>query len=58
MAGEESQIGSDLESRTSSERGDDITHELRRAVSGIPNPAVEPVLEKAEAAEAAEKRVQ
>jgi hypothetical protein len=44
MGGEESQIHSrDGES--------EIAHELARAVSAIPNPAVESTLEKAESAE-------
>lgn len=49
MSGEESQI----ESRTGTESvsAAEVTHELVRAVSGVPNPAVEPTLEKAEGAE-------
>lgn len=43
MGGEESQIQSALDQ--------DVTHELARAVSGIPNPAVEPTLEMAELGE-------
>lgn len=46
MAGEESQIESSAASGT-----DEVAHELARAVSGIPNPAVEPTIEKVEAAE-------
>ena len=47
MQGEESQI----ESRDAASESGEVTHELARAVSGIPNPAVEPTIEKAEAAE-------
>jgi hypothetical protein len=43
MGGEESQIQSTVDH--------DVTHELARAVSEIPNPAVEPTLEMAEVAE-------
>jgi len=43
MGGEESQIQSAVDQ--------DVTHELARAVSAIPNPAVEPTLEMAELGE-------
>lgn len=46
IAGEESQI----ESRITNPSLTDVTHELYRAVSGLPNQAVELTLEKAEAA--------
>lgn len=45
MTGEESQIGTEAGVPV------DVTHELARAVSGIPNPAVEPTLEKTEEVE-------
>jgi hypothetical protein len=44
--GEESQI----QSRTSIDAGE-VTHELHRAVSGVPNPGVETTLEMVESAE-------
>ena len=42
--GEESQIQSRIEVG-------EVTHELERAISGIPNPAIETTLEMAESAE-------
>jgi hypothetical protein len=44
--GEESQI----QSRITIDAGD-VTHELHRAVSGVPNPGVETTLEMVESAE-------
>jgi hypothetical protein len=44
MGGEESQIQSGVDMG-------EVTHELERAVSGIPNPANETTLEMAETAE-------
>jgi hypothetical protein len=44
MGGEESQIQSGIDVG-------EVTHELQRAASGIPNPAIETTLEMAESAE-------